>query len=391
MDTTITKVEWMGKEATTNDNDAIVADMHARAGDAELILRATQGQSAVMMVVCYSGAAATAGAADSSTPVGASSPSLLWSSASGSNTCASGSLSVASPSHLAREVPRLCLVETSCLQKMLCFCEKLTLLHLVPIDEAPASGSMLRAVCVLCCCVHEREQQLSEHRCAGVQIDMFEVGLDCQEELGEVFGRLLTDRVLEGAHVRPLQRLSVSREVPLDVAQKDVRPGVAQDPALRNVLCWTIQNQEPRYQLGVTKACVHVRVNRVDHVQESVLRDPVRRRVGHELARKEWSMRVHSDGRSVFLEPSVQLSRQGSMCDPARFRSERTCGRRAAARGCALWQCQPISACGGCKSPRASMIAAGCEETASSKVWWARIRCRAHAAHGGRRAAKWGR
>ena len=48
-----------------------------------------------MMVVCYSGAAATAGAAgaaDSSTPVGASSPSLLWSSASGSNTCASGSL-----------------------------------------------------------------------------------------------------------------------------------------------------------------------------------------------------------------------------------------------------------------------------------------------------------
>ena len=28
--------------------------------------------------------------------------------------------------------------------------------------------------------------------------------------------------------------------------------------------------------------------------QESVLRDPVRRGVGHELARKEWSMRVHS-------------------------------------------------------------------------------------------------
>ena len=50
-------------EATTNDNDANDADMHARAGDAELILRATQKQSAVMMVVCYSGAAATAGAA----------------------------------------------------------------------------------------------------------------------------------------------------------------------------------------------------------------------------------------------------------------------------------------------------------------------------------------
>ena len=90
--------------ATTNDNDAIDADMHVRAGDTELILRVTQRQSAVMMVFCYSGAAATAGAAgaaDSSTPVGASSPSLLWSSASGSITCASGSL-----------FPRLCLVET---------------------------------------------------------------------------------------------------------------------------------------------------------------------------------------------------------------------------------------------------------------------------------------
>ena len=46
------QVEWMDKEATTNDNDAIDADMHARAGDAELILRATQRQSVVMMVVC---------------------------------------------------------------------------------------------------------------------------------------------------------------------------------------------------------------------------------------------------------------------------------------------------------------------------------------------------
>ena len=53
MDTTITKVEWMDKEATTNNNDAIDTDMHASAGDAELILRATQKQSAVMMVVCY--------------------------------------------------------------------------------------------------------------------------------------------------------------------------------------------------------------------------------------------------------------------------------------------------------------------------------------------------
>ena len=125
---------------------------------------------------------------------------------------------------------------------------------------------------------------------------MFEVGLDCQEELGEVFGHLLTDRVLEGAHVRPVQRLSVSREVPLDVAQFDVRPGVAHDAAKfrSNVLWRTIQNQEPGCELGVTRACVHVRVDRVDHVQECLLRDPVRRGVGHELARERWSMRVYS-------------------------------------------------------------------------------------------------
>ena len=36
----------MDMEATTNDNDATDADMH------ELILRATQRQSAVMMAVC---------------------------------------------------------------------------------------------------------------------------------------------------------------------------------------------------------------------------------------------------------------------------------------------------------------------------------------------------
>ena len=37
VDTTTTRVEWMDRETTTNDNDAIDADMHARAGDAELI------------------------------------------------------------------------------------------------------------------------------------------------------------------------------------------------------------------------------------------------------------------------------------------------------------------------------------------------------------------
>ena len=49
-----------------------------------------------------------------------------------------------------------------------------------------------------------------------------------------------------------------------------------------------------RCELRVTSARVHVRVDRVDHVQECLLRDPVRRGVGHELARKEWSMKVHS-------------------------------------------------------------------------------------------------
>ena len=56
---------------------------------------------------------------------------------------------------------------------------------------------------------------------------------------------------------------------------------------------------------------------------------------------------------------------------------------KPAARGC-----QPHSACGGCGSPRASMIAADCVETAASIDRWARIQCQARAAHGGGRAAK---
>ena len=96
------------------------------------------------------------------------------------------------------------------LQKTLCFSEKFTLLHLVPIDEASTSSSMLRAVCVLCCCVREREQQLSDHRCGGVQIDTLEVGLYFQEELGEVFGHLAADRVLEGSYVRSGEQLCVT-------------------------------------------------------------------------------------------------------------------------------------------------------------------------------------
>ena len=126
-------------------------------------------------MAALSGAAATAGAAgaaDSSTPVGVSSPSLLWSSARGSITCASGSL--AGFGLGIWRVRLLCCAswkQFSRLQKAFCLCEKLTLLHLVPVDEAPASSSMLRAVCVLCGCVHEG-RQLAEHCGTGVQIDM---------------------------------------------------------------------------------------------------------------------------------------------------------------------------------------------------------------------------
>ena len=68
---------------------------------------------------------------------------------------------------------------------------------------------------------------------------------------------------------------------------------------------------------------MHVRVNRVDHVQESVLRDPVRRKVGHELARKEWSMRVHSIG--LHLIDNLYPHAASHVC--------RKCDRDADARG----------------------------------------------------------
>ena len=38
------------------------------------------------------------------------------------------------------------------------------------------------------------------------------------------------------------------------------------------------------------------------------------------------------------MEPFSQLSRPGSRCDSARFRSDRTDRRRAAARVCGLWR-----------------------------------------------------
>ena len=106
---------------------------------------------------------------------------------------------------------------------------------------------MKRQPAVRCCGL----SAFSEERIGGVQIDTFEVGLGFQEELGEVFGHLAADRVLEGSHVRLVQRLCVRCAVPL---------------------------------LGVTRARVHVRVNRVDHVQESVLRGAGAERLVHEGA-----------------------------------------------------------------------------------------------------------
>ena len=156
---------------------------------------------------------------------------------------------------------------------------------------------------------------------------MFEVGLGFQEELGEVFGHLLTDRVLEGAHVRPVQRLSVSREVSLDVAQFDVRPGVAHDAAKfrSNVLWRTIQNQEPGCELGVTRRA-SMSASIASIMSKSVLRDPVRRGVGHELARERWSMRVHS----------VALPLKGDLCPhTAMFAASVTGTKAREAKTCA--------------------------------------------------------
>ena len=131
--------------------------------------------------------------------------------------------------------------------------------------------SMKRQPAVRCCglsafCAAVCTNESSSCRGAEVVESRFEVGLGFQEELGEVFDHLKADRTLEVSHVRSVQRLCVCREVPLHVAQFDVWSGVAHDAAkfLRNVLWCTIQNQEPGYQLSVTSARVHVRVNRVD-------------------------------------------------------------------------------------------------------------------------------
>ena len=132
------------KRATTNDNDAIDADMHARAGDAELtpwlswsqivhhtfhVASDTEAEmiSSRLMTALF-GAAATAGAANSSTPTGASSPSsLLWSSASGFW------LAVAGLGFCIWRVRLLCCTSWKQFSRVqtLYFCEKPTLLHLI--------------------------------------------------------------------------------------------------------------------------------------------------------------------------------------------------------------------------------------------------------------------
>ena len=109
------------------------------------------------------------------------------------------------------------------------------LAHCASMKRQPAARCC--GLSVFCAAVCTNERSSSEHRCAGVQIGTFEVGLGFQEELGEVFGHLVADRALEGSHVRSVQRLCVTCEVPLHVAQFDVWPGLAHDAAkfLRNV------------------------------------------------------------------------------------------------------------------------------------------------------------
>ena len=122
--------------------------------------------------------------------------------------------------HLAREAPRLSRLQKASASARSSRC-------------STSFRSVKRQPAVRCCGL----SAISEQRIGGVQIDTFEVGLGFQEELGEVFGHLAADRVLERSHVRSVQRLCVRCAVPL---------------------------------LGVTRARVHVRVNRVDHIQESV-------------------------------------------------------------------------------------------------------------------------
>ena len=161
------------------------------------------------------------------------------------------------PRHLAREAPRL--VET-----VLRSPEDVLLLreaHVAPPRSNRRSASQqldvagLSAFCAAVCA-----DESSSCRSTDVAESTFEVGLGFQEELGEVFGYLFLK---------------------------------ARMYARSNGCVYAVKF---RCSASPGRACEHVRVNRVDHVQGSVLRDPVRRGVGHELARKEWSMRVHSIG-----------------------------------------------------------------------------------------------
>ena len=115
----------------------------------------------------------------------------------------------------------------------------LRLFHPIPIDEASAVSSILRIICILRC-------------------------------------HLASDRVLHCSYVRPVQRLSAPREVPLDVAQFNVRSGIAHDTGKfrSNVLIPTIQNQGASY--GESDVCqpkfVHAgRLYRVTPLHEGLM------------------------------------------------------------------------------------------------------------------------
>ena len=83
-----------------------------------------------------------------------------------------------------------------------------------------------------------------------------------------------------------VQRLCVCCEVPLDVAQFDVWPGVAHDAAQSRTRSQGITSASPeRAFMSVSIASI------------------MSRRVGHELARKEWSsLRTRSAEKNAFAE-----------------------------------------------------------------------------------------
>ena len=161
------------------------------------------------------------------------------------------------PWHLARKTPRLCLFDVA---------------------------TCLRSVLL---CARMRAAAVGAPMCWKSRLARSKLDSAFKENSAKC---LATSLRIEFLKARMYARSSgcVRCEVPLHVAQFDVWRRVA------HTCCGAQSSTRSQGISSASPGCVHVRVNRVDHVQESVLRDPVRRRVGHDLVRKEWSVRVHS-------------------------------------------------------------------------------------------------